>query len=1275
MPQVFKAVGVLASLAVTASLAGTAPPMEANTSGAFEVDNLRAAGMEQPLGIDDTSPGLSWQLESSQRGTTQSAYQIQVASTKEELLDGKADLWDTGRTESDHQRVHYGGTQLESRDRAWWRVRVWDGDRESSWSEPTWFEIGLVDDEDWQANWIANEQWLLSSKTPPSVTVDLPETTGRFVRLNVTELGLPLAEQPLGSRNGTVMTGEEPRFPDVTYRLQLAEMQVRHSDDPEVNFAEGREKNVTASEEDGKRKQWEPGLIADGQLTTNPQNSESSGYQSEGHRDSDVSDDPIWLEIDLGEEQTFDQVVLYPRTDTLTVDGEVPNFPVDFTIESASEPEQDFEMVAQVTDQETPEAWMPEALPLFADDFAVDDVASARLYVSGVGIYVPTINGERVGDAMLEPGNTDLEERIIYAAYDVTDLIEDGENALGIAVGNGAANSLHVNGRYRKFARTSSDLQVIAQLEVTHADGSRSIIGTDDSWRTTLGPTTSSNWFGGEDYDARREIPGWDTPVADRAEWESVTEVGAPAGSSELTARRSEPIRVIEELPGKEISRSASGARLYDLGKNVAAIPQLTVDAPSGTVIRAYPAESIRDDHVDQTWSNVGAPIWDQFISAGEKVTWNPEFNYHGFRYLEVVGLPESATLEVTGLHVHADNPSAGTLEISDEIMEGIHRITRQSLKNNMMSVLTDAPSREKLGWLEQTHLVFDTIARNYDVEAYLTKVLRDIVDAQEESGLVPSTVPDYVDLAGGYRNDPNWGGALIRVPLQHYRTYGNDDLIREYYPQMKHYLSFLEGSEERWTEAGLYDYGLGDWYTTADPAMPRPIVGTFGIWAIADGLADVADALGEDADAEEFRARADELSDAVWNEYYDAESETFEVDDMGAIAFALDMGAVPDDLESSMVERLIELIEAADWHLIIGEISFPSVLRVLSEAGHDDVVIKVSQQTTSPSLGYQVANGNTSLGENWDGGSGQSQSHFMLGAMDAWLLTRIPGIEQTEESVGFEELLINPAIGGDLTHASGSYETPFGLVESSWEVGDDQLTMDISIPAGSTAEVHVPLYRDEDGTFQMPIVKGAQPSEVGEDSAIFHVGSGEWQFVSPFTQSETTTTLAASPSPSTVGEGVSFEATVSMDDTPVASGEVQFLIDGEAVHTAVPDSDGIATTEEFDSLPEGEHVIVAQFSGDGYSDSDASISHEVLAVDETDPDDGSGDTGSDGVDEDGADSDGPGSDTDSAPDGEETDGSLPSTGAAITAYITAGVLMSILIALGYALRKRASIE
>src|SRR5699024_9236123 len=140
----------------------------------------------------------------------------------------------------------------------------------------------------WQANWITHEKWLLTSKTPPAVTVDLPETKGRFVRLNVTELGLPLAEQPLGSRNGTIMAGEETRFPDVTYRLQLAEMQVRHSDNPEVNFAEGREKNVTASEEENERKQWEPGLIADGQLTTNPQNSESSGYQSEAHRDSDV---------------------------------------------------------------------------------------------------------------------------------------------------------------------------------------------------------------------------------------------------------------------------------------------------------------------------------------------------------------------------------------------------------------------------------------------------------------------------------------------------------------------------------------------------------------------------------------------------------------------------------------------------------------------------------------------------------------------------------------------------------------------------------------------------------------------------------------------------------------------------------------------------------------------------------------------------------------------------------------------------------------------------
>jgi alpha-L-rhamnosidase len=888
---------------------------------------------------------------------------------------------------------------------------------------------------EWTARWITNPEWRLSAKPPRPVTVDLPEQTARYIRLDVSRLGLPLAEQPLDSRNRLVLSGDARRFPALTHRLQLAELQVRHSADPGRNFAEGRGKHISVSETETVRKEWEPALLADGQLTSNPQDSAGAGYQSAAHAGPEAG---IQVTVDLGEARTFDQVLLYPRTDTLTADRRTANFPVDFTVRTATDTS--WTTAATVTGQQPPPSWLPAALPLFARDFTVRGrVARARLHVSGLGVYVPRLNGRRIGDAVLEPADTDYADRVTYATYDVARDLRRRGNTLVVAVGNGTANALHTAGRYRKFARTVSDPQVIAQLEITYAGGARQVVATGPDWRTALGPTTVSSWYGGEDYDARREAP---------AAWQPA--VPAPARGP-LTPRVAAPVRVVERLPGTEVSPG-----LFDVGRVIAGLPELTVTAPAGTTIRVYPAESARDGHADQSTSNVGAPIWDQFTSRGGTQTWRPEFSYHGFRYLEVAGLPAGATIGVAGLRTMGDYRRAGTFDTSDDVLDGIHLLTRRAVENNMQSILTDCPSREKLGWLEQDHLAFDAIARNYDVRALLRKIVQDMADAQEPSGLVPSTVPDRTTLAGSYRDDPNWGGALILVPWQAYRTYGDRDLLARHYPAMRRYLDHLLGATTRWVD-GVYDYGLGDWITTQSPPMPRAVTSTAGVWRAADGLSRIAAVLGHHADAAAYRARADAMAAALWARHYNPATGLFGGGGQGATALALDIGAVPAELREAQLRHLVDAITAAGDHLVLGEISFPSALRVLSEAGRDDVVHRIARQTTSPSLGFQVRAGLTALGETWDGGSGQSQDHFMLGALDAWLLRRVTGIDQSAGSVGFRDLVIAPAVGGGPDRASGSYRTPYGEVATAWRRAGGIVRLTVTVPRGSTAEIRLP--------------------------------------------------------------------------------------------------------------------------------------------------------------------------------------------------------------------------
>ncbi|MFB4314295.1 family 78 glycoside hydrolase catalytic domain [Actinomadura sp. 21ATH] len=1024
----------LAAAALTAALPLAALSVPAHADpGRGAATGLRAADLRQALGIDDTTPALTWRLGTTGRNAAQTAYQIQAATSESRLRSGRADLWDTRRVASAAQRVDYAGEKVGSRTRVYWRVKVWTGGRDSGWSAPAWFETGLTAKNDWSGGWIGHRDWQVKDKKPEPIVVKLPRTTARYVRIDVTELGLPKVEN----------------LPDETWRLQLAELEVRDSADPGTNLAAGT--TVTPSDTGGNvNRVWAPRYLTDGTQTTNQG---FAGWSSSAYGKADVAGKPIVLTVDLKAAKDFDQVLLYPRTDQGIKGGKVPYAPSDFTVSTADAADGPYTERARIQDQEPPKSPVPEALPMFAKDFALPrGVRSARLYVSGLGVYEARLNGRRIGDAELEPANTGYAKRVTYATYDVTRMLKPGGNTIGVELGNGAANVISTPDRYRKFAGTISDPKLIAQLEVTLANGRVQRVATDGSWRTVLGPVTFSNWYGGEDHDARRERPGWDRPGASREGWDAAVPVAAPGPDTALSGRSAEPVRVIEELPGKKIG-SGDGYQVFDIGRNIAGRPEITIDAPAGTTVRMVMAESLRDGRPYQSISNVGAPIWDEYTTRSDRAeTWHPRFTYHGFRYLEVRGLPEGASVRVNGQVLHTDNRSAGSFTSSNGLINGIHGLIRRAIEGNMMSVFTDCPSREKLGWLEQIHLVGEPLHANYDVHAHLRKVVQDMADAQTETGLVPSTVPDYTVLSGSYRDDSNWGGAFVVVPWQLYRAYGDTETMRTHYAAMKRYAAHLETR----VSGGLTDYSLGDWITP-DKTFPKTVSATYGWWRVNETLAKIAGTLGQAADAAKYKAAADLSSKALSDKYYNAETGTFANGGHGAEAIALDMGAVPADQRKRLLDHLVGSIEQAGWHLLLGEISLPSAFRVLSENGRDDVVYKIATRTDSPSYGYQVVHGNTALGEFWDGTSGQSQNHFMLGTIDNWFTSRLAGIDQAPDSTGFRKLLIRPSVVGDLTSASGTRMTPYGEVRTSWKRTGDKVELTVTVPAGSTAEVHVP--------------------------------------------------------------------------------------------------------------------------------------------------------------------------------------------------------------------------
>lgn len=403
-----------------------------NGDGSLATSGLRADGLVDPLGLENRTPKLSWQLAGPGTGIVQRAYQVRAASTRELL--GRPDRWDSGRVESAVSAgVAYGGPQLASREQVWWQVRVWPRrGGPSPWSEPARFEAGLLTGADWSAKWIASPQNPAEGLTP--VVIKVPEQSARYVRVDVSKLG----------------EGVWEGFPYPVSRLQFSEIEVRRAAEPTVNLARGTE--VTASESLDVGNTWQRSFLTDGVLTSQ---ADPRGYTSLERRDPVLAGRPIWLQLDLGATRTFDQVLLYPRTDARTVSGATAGFPVDYTLGTGSAVGGPFTRIAAVTGQvpEPPYA-APEAVPLpvFATNFDVTgEVRKARLYATGLGVYAATVNGAPVSRAVLEPANTDFRDRVEYGVYDVTRLLKRGPNAIGMALGNGLFNAEATPGRYQKF--------------------------------------------------------------------------------------------------------------------------------------------------------------------------------------------------------------------------------------------------------------------------------------------------------------------------------------------------------------------------------------------------------------------------------------------------------------------------------------------------------------------------------------------------------------------------------------------------------------------------------------------------------------------------------------------------------------------------------------------------------------------------------------------------------------------------------------------------------
>lgn len=749
----------------------------------------------------------------------------------------------------------------------------------------------------------------------------------------------------------------------------------------------------------------------------------------------------------------------------------------------------------------------PYKLPQLRREFtATKPVKRAMAYICGLGQFEMFLNGEKVGDHFLDPAWTKFDKEAQYVAFDITGELRDGKNAIGVMLGNGYYHTPH--GRYLKLLFSYGAPKMICKLQIEYADGTAQTVVSDDKWRASESPVTFSSIYGGEDYDASAVQPGWAEPGFDDRKWKKA--VLTQGAGVKLIPQISEPLKVMERIPTVRRFRAANGNWVYDLGQNASGIVQLTVRAVTPQSIKLIPGELINDDStVNQRAS--GAPFYHVYTARGDgsSETWHPQFTYYGFRYVEVEGavpagesnpgaLPE--VIDITGLHTRNSAAQVGTFACSDPLFNKIHTLIDWAVRSNMASVLTDCPHREKLGWLEVTHLMGGSIQYRYDISRLYAKQVNDMRTAQHANGMVPTIAPQYVTFSPDFIDTPEWGSAFVIIPWNLYEWYGDLAPLRDNYERMKRYVDYL-GSR---ADNHIVAYGLGDWYDIGPDRPGYAQLTSNGVTATAIYYQDVkilervARLLGKEADVRKYAALASDIKRAFNEKFFDKKTLKYDRDSQTANSIALHMDLVEPQYKAVVRQNLIDDIRRRGNALTAGDVGYRYVLRALEENDASEVIYDMNSRYDVPGYGYQLAHGATCLTESWQAYREVSNNHCMLGHLMEWLYSGLGGIRQSPGSAGYKEIVIRPQVVGDIHSAAVSFRSPYGLIRSEWSDSPQQYRQRVEIPANTTALVYLPAVDpaavSESGV-PLGEVPGLSVRERGKDYLAVAVGSGIYDF------------------------------------------------------------------------------------------------------------------------------------------------------------------------------------
>ena len=1018
-------------LLASGALVATPPRLLCAEDPALRAVRTRTECIDRPLGLEVAQPRFSWALESAGHNVRQSAYRILVASDPGLLSAGRADLWDSGRVDSDRCfDVPYTGRMLQSGKRAWWCVQVWDQRHAlSAPSQPTWFEMGLLEPRDWRAQWLAIEGPEEIADRAAGLPWIWGETSPAGARVQKFRFCCSLAATPAG-----------------------AELLVSAKDHLQGVWVNGRALPVPAAARDswGTLLRLPVDLVAGANVVCVAASADTGGF----------------FPPDGGAVAAVLKVTGAAGQVTRRTTG--PDWRTS-NAEAADWTQPDFDdhgwPQAGASKANTKcEPWVPQPAMLVRHEFNIPKpVSRARLYATALGAYEARINGQRVGEARLAPEISVASDHVFYQCYDVTSLLRPGVNAIGAMIGDGWYASA-LAWRKERYALGPGPRRFLAQLALDYNDGSGEVVATGPRWQMAESAVRSSEIYNGEHFDARAESVGWDVAGFDAGAWDACG-VGATP-DIRLVAQIDPPIRTTLILPPSRILRPRPGIVVCDFGQNFSGWCRLRVQGTAGTTVQLRYAEILQPSgEVDM--SNLrGARATDRYTLRGDPAgeTYEPHFTYHGFRYVEVSGFPgDLSTESLVGMVVHTDATVTGELAAQNDTVQAIWRNAFWSQRSNFFGVPTDCPQRdERLGWMGDIQVFLDTASFNMDVDAFIRRFMAEVRAGQTPDGAFPIVTPQprsFPELVTS-----GWSDAGVILPWTLYRRYGETRVIEENWAAMEGWLRYIGSANPDFIFRNRRGVDLGDWLSVdakqpADETTPRVLVAT-AYWAYCAALLEeMARATGRTAEAHHYARVRAQVGSAFADAFVHADGIIGNGSQTGYV-LALRFDLVPAKLREAAGTHLAADIRGRGMKLSTGFLGTPYLLDVLADTGQAEVAVSLLLQAAYPSWGYMLSKGATTMWERWNGDVGDvgmnSYNHYAFGAVVGFMYRRLAGIAPA--APGFRRIDINPVFSPRIGPVRARYQSCIGPISTDVSGDAHGLTrLGVEIPPNSIASVHLP--------------------------------------------------------------------------------------------------------------------------------------------------------------------------------------------------------------------------